>query len=622
MASGLLSVGMYIGVQRAGFGELLGITRAELTGDERWLVPASIISTTLILLLPGMVLGWALLLVGAQRASRACFAIYSGLVLLLLLVDLDLLRSIGRHLIEVAQVALAPRGHVAGGELWSWLWMLAEWSCWAIAASIAASFVAERAVAAVTASSRPLLRRVLGTLTAIALIVLVLAPQLMRHGWRDPALYARTYGLLLIDSRLGDSEPDDGELLDPQLRALYPRLRQAYTTAFPMLTLGKPGAEGKLVLPARPPNVVFIVAESLRHDVFPGPLMPRLSHWAEGGLVATAHDSGTIYSESGIFALLYGRNPAVFHQTLDAHVPPQLCVTLRASGYECAYFTGHPKVWMRREEFLNAETMDHFVHDDRGTWPEWDQRALDGMVQLLSTSDKPIFAVVLLMSSHFGYEYPARYEVERPVSNSTWSVTQPRSLGKADEAPHRNRYHNCMRFLDDLVGDAILKLDPDRNLVVFTGDHGESINDDGRYTHGYSFAEIITRTPLALVGPGVVPTRLERATYHVDVLPSLLHVLGGKPQPIPHTHGLDWFGSERRGSALEAHSSLNRDMVRTQLRSAGLRLRMDLDLRRPRVTLLGFEDGLGRLERAPELSEAARDGLVLALEEQLLLLRR
>jgi membrane-anchored protein YejM (alkaline phosphatase superfamily) len=243
-------------------------------------------------------------------------------------------------------------------------------------------------------------------------------------------------------------------------------------------------------------------------------------------------------------------------------------------------------------------------------------------VQMAKHSEKPLFAIVLLMSSHFEYEYPPQYEIDTPVSKTTWHVTSVRTLGPEDELPHRNRYRNCVRFIDDLVAGAIQQLDPARNLVVFTGDHGESINDDGRYTHGYSFAEIITRTPFAMVGPGVAPGRLAQPTYHMDVLPSLVHVLAGRHISIPHIQGRDWFAEPARSSALLAHTLINAGLVQTQLRTEGVRLRIDLELREPQITLLGFEDALGHLIATPALSPATEDRLVGSFEEQLSLLRR
>jgi membrane-anchored protein YejM (alkaline phosphatase superfamily) len=484
-ASLMLAVLLFACVQRPGLIVILTLGETMRPGPEPWLLPLALISTSLILLAPGVVLAAMLALIGRLRASRLVFIASSSLVMMLAMVDLDLLRSIGRHVDEIARVALQPHGHVAGGGLGAWLLMLGQWSVVAVLGTTLVTFACQPLVALIASILTPLLRRVFGAVGVILTLMLIVAPLLSLQAWRNNPVVERLYASSLIDPRSDHGALEDQGNLDPGLKILYPRLRDAYRIAFPGVTTGKPLDSAKLSLPAaRPPNVVLIVTESLRHDVVGPELMPRMTRWSEGGFVSTHHDAGTVHSQSGMFALLYGRSPALFHQTLDAKVPPQLCSTLRSSGYECAYFTGHPKEWLRREEFLNEQTMDRFSHDDRGTWPEWDQRALDGMVQLVNTSDKPVFAIVLLMSSHFEYQYPPSYEIDLPVANSIWRSTIVNTLGPEAEVPHRNRYRNCMRFLDDAVGGALERIDAKRNLVVFTGDHGESIYDDGHYTQG------------------------------------------------------------------------------------------------------------------------------------------
>jgi arylsulfatase A-like enzyme len=279
-------------------------------------------------------------------------------------------------------------------------------------------------------------------------------------------------------------------------------------------------------------------------------------------------------------------------------------------------------VWLRREEFINEHTMDRYVHDDRGVWADWDRKALDGMVQLTRTSNKPIFAIVLLMSSHFEYQFPPAYAIDQPTESRVWHEGMATAMGPEAELPLRNRYRNTMRFLDDLIGDAIGRLDPQGNLVILTGDHGESIYDDGHYTHGYSFAEIITRTPLAMVGPGVAPARIDSPTLHMDVLPTVLHALTGERQFIDGVQGIDWLANERHGAVLESRWPFTRHILETQLRAAGRHLRLDLDLTRPSIMLLGFEDQLGHLQPTPALSEREVTEIAGGFEWQLSMLRR
>jgi phosphoglycerol transferase MdoB-like AlkP superfamily enzyme len=618
----VLAVLLFVCVQRQALVIILTLGETMRPGPDPWLLPAALVSISLILLTPGLLITSALALVGRRRASRAIFIALSSLAVAITMIDLDLLRSIGRHVPEIAAVALQRHGHVAGGGLGSWFIMLAQWSVLAVIGTTLVTLVSQHIVYLLATALTPLLKRTLAAAGLVAVLMAILGPVMLLQGWRSNAVVERLYASALFDPRGEFGSVDDQRNLDPGLKVLYPRLRNAYKAAFAGITTGKPLDLAKRALPTRPPNVVLIVTESFRHDAFGAELMPRMTHWAENGLVSTRHDSGSMYSQSGLFALLYGRSPALYHQTLDANVPPQLCVTLRNSGYECAYFTGHPKEWQRREEYLNPQTMDHFVHDDRGTWPEWDQRALDGMVELVNTSEKPVFAIVLLMSSHFEYQYPPRYEVDRPVSDTVWRVTAVSALGPEAEVPHRNRYRNCMRFIDDAVAGAVERIDPKKNLVIFTGDHGESINDDGHYTHGYSFAEIVTRTPFAMVGPGVEPHRVDTQTSHIDMLPSVLHALTGEPQRFAHTQGIDWFAGERRTIEFESHSPPGGQSIEAQLRWSGRRLRFDLALGSPQVTLLGFENEFGQLTPTNALTEREATDLAAVFEEELAALRR
>src|SRR5690606_24753449 len=84
-------------------------------------------------------------------------------------------------------------------------------------------------------------------------------------------------------------------------------------------------------------------------------------------------------------------------------------------------------------------------------------------------------------------------------------------------------------FLEPLLGPLLAGGD-EPALVVVTGDHGEALGDHGEMTHGLFAYEATLRVPLLLWGPGVEPGRDERAVGHVDILPTVLDLLG-LPQP-------------------------------------------------------------------------------------------
>jgi Flp pilus assembly protein TadD len=71
-----------------------------------------------------------------------------------------------------------------------------------------------------------------------------------------------------------------------------------------------------------------------------------------------------------------------------------------------------------------------------------------------------------------------------------------------------------------------------RTLVVLTSDHGEALGEHGELTHGVFAYEATLHVPLVLWAPGLLPPRVVDAPVrHVDVLPTVLDLLGVDPPP-------------------------------------------------------------------------------------------
>jgi arylsulfatase A-like enzyme/Tfp pilus assembly protein PilF len=72
---------------------------------------------------------------------------------------------------------------------------------------------------------------------------------------------------------------------------------------------------------------------------------------------------------------------------------------------------------------------------------------------------------------------------------------------------------------------------PGRTLVIMTGDHGEARGDHGELTHGLFAYEATLRIPLLLWCPGRIPPgRTQKSARHVDILPTVLGLVG---VPVP-----------------------------------------------------------------------------------------
>jgi membrane-anchored protein YejM (alkaline phosphatase superfamily) len=440
----------------------------------------------------------------------------------------------------------------------------------------------------------------------------------------DEGLRERLYAALPLDVRLADAA-DQAAGSGPEAH-LVRRLNDSYRERFgalknqssPVLPHFSPGVR---------PHIVFLVVESFREDALSAALMPRLFHWGQSEAHSfQEHSAGTYSSEAGMFSLLYGRNNLTFHETLDAGVPPLLFTWLRSLNYEISYYTGHPIEWLRREEFLSADSVDRLVHDDAGEWPDWDKRALGAMTRSVAQAKRPTFSLVFLMSTHFEYQYPPRYERHLPVAKSKFRVTDVNAMGEADRIPHLNRYKNSVGFLDDALMDAIERL-PEEALIVVVGDHGEAFFEGGNYGHGFSFTDPVLEVPLLIRFPQGAPGLFEsprlitERTLHTDVIGWVARYLNGAPLFLDGFEGnQDW--SAGRPSVLFTYADPGRKQVygMLSLRSetqGEIRARLLFLSDEPRLRLLGFEQQFGLPVAAPRLDPSTIDLISRSFEREL-----
>jgi arylsulfatase A-like enzyme len=94
----------------------------------------------------------------------------------------------------------------------------------------------------------------------------------------------------------------------------------------------------------------------------------------------------------------------------------------------------------------------------------------------------------------------------------------------------RARYHASAAYVEEQVGRLIDFLDEndilEKTIVVITSDHGESLGEHGIWFDHHGLYEPSIKVPLILYIPGVKGRRIKGFIQHVDLLPSLLELLG------------------------------------------------------------------------------------------------
>jgi arylsulfatase A-like enzyme len=112
--------------------------------------------------------------------------------------------------------------------------------------------------------------------------------------------------------------------------------------------------------------------------------------------------------------------------------------------------------------------------------------------------------------------------------------------------PFRSRYLDPyigeIAFADSQIGRLLDALEQrqllDQTVLIVAGDHGESLGEHGERDHGIFVYESVLRVPLIIRAPGLAPRRVGEVARLVDVMPTILDMLG---LPAPAMDGVSLF---------------------------------------------------------------------------------
>jgi arylsulfatase A-like enzyme/predicted Zn-dependent protease len=282
----------------------------------------------------------------------------------------------------------------------------------------------------------------------------------------------------------------------------------------------------------RPTNLLLISIDTLRADHlgcygYAAAQTPRLDALAARGLrfeqAATvapltlpAHSSlmtGTFLARHGV------RDNGGFYL---ADEQTTLAETLRQKGYRTGGFVG---AFVLDARWGIAQGFDRYFDDFdlskyEGRGMDAVQRRGDEVVAkalewLGQERRKPFFAWIHLYDPHTPYDAPDEYASRFPATPS-------------------GAYDAEIAWTDTLVGRLLDALDADgrlgRTLVAVVGDHGESLGEHREPTHGFFVYEATLRIPLLISGGGLPAQAVADQVRIVDVMPTVLDLLG---VPIP-----------------------------------------------------------------------------------------
>jgi hypothetical protein len=312
----------------------------------------------------------------------------------------------------------------------------------------------------------------------------------------------------------------------------------------------------RMAAPAKPPNLVVLVAESWRWDMLDPEIMPETWAFAQRAANFTRHYSGGNGTRMGLFSLFYGIHGPYWFNALAERKPPLLMQVLRRLDYQWDMYSSAKFSYPEFDKTIFAEVAARNLHDDNRT-PTWedDRRNVSGLLRFITERQpgRPFMVFMFFESPHAAYFFPPE-NIIRPdyledFNYATMDLT--RDIGRI-----KNRYINSCRHLDSQFARILRSLEKDSlledTIVVLTGDHGEEFMEKGRWGHNSEFHEEQIRVPFVLWMPGAPAGRYAHMTSHIDFAPTVLPRLGVQNPPPDYSLGRNLFDPAARPYAVSS----------------------------------------------------------------------
>ncbi len=270
-------------------------------------------------------------------------------------------------------------------------------------------------------------------------------------------------------------------------------------------------------------NVLIVTFDTTRADVLAAygsnaVETPALDRLAREGVVfehATSPVPLTLPAHASLLTGLlppdHGVRDNVDSPLADSYTT--LAEVLRASGARTAAFVGSAVVDGRRGLAQGFETYSDGQHENRN--PRL-RRPANVVVDEAATwiarqQASPFFAWVHLYDAHAPYSLPQPYRT------------------MYEDAP----YLGAIAFMDAQLQRLLQLLDERQltghTLVIVAADHGESLGDHGEDGHGIFVYQSTLHVPMIVRAPGLSPRRVPDVVRLVDVMPTVLDMLGVHP---------------------------------------------------------------------------------------------
>jgi arylsulfatase A-like enzyme len=289
-------------------------------------------------------------------------------------------------------------------------------------------------------------------------------------------------------------------------------------------------------------NVILYFFESTSWDYYDLAqggkyVLPAMRDLASRGLLLKNHYSNYPLSANTLYSVLSSRysmygKAMIFHEYYDVDIRT-LPEVLSESGYATCFIHTGDLLYASRDKFLADRDIDKLIlHDDLVKderyrkdvgWGADERAMIDPAIAWIEAQDRPYLLMLAPVNPHHPYAMPEGFE----------RIADPDEEGVGDGERTWRDYLNSLHYSDAALGLLVAALEReglmDDTVLVVVTDHGEAFHQHrGNYNHPLMIYEENVRVPALFYGPGIIPqgAEMESVTRHIDVMPSILDLLG------------------------------------------------------------------------------------------------
>jgi arylsulfatase A-like enzyme/Flp pilus assembly protein TadD len=269
-------------------------------------------------------------------------------------------------------------------------------------------------------------------------------------------------------------------------------------------------------------NVLLVTIDTLRADRLScyskrHVQTPNIDSLAQKSVLfsrAFANTSTTLPSHTNI---LLGTSPLYHgvHDNLNFVVREDfltLAEHLKANGYSTAAYVGayplDPRFGLAQGFDIYDADYPHDYYSDLTTLERRAEGVVDKACEGIKDTRGPWFIWVHCYDPHLPYDPPEPFKsrfAEHPYDGEVAYVDL--MLGKLWDCLKEKRLF-------------------DETVIVFTGDHGESLGQHGELSHGFFAYNATIWIPLIMKVPGIEPNSVDQYVSHLDIFPTICDIVG------------------------------------------------------------------------------------------------